>query len=180
MWRSRNYNCNDNSTPHIADNFPNTYCKSKWDGAIVYYEIAAIGNRPAIRSKDLTYSMTQNCSKPCGSNCNEATLFNTLNTNDNISKCTFPNNLTSIHRLESNLYMDFDTDINIYPNPSNSILHISHKENIELNNIQLFTIYGQKILEGRNDLDISNISKGVYTAFIFTNQRLFQKQFIIN
>lgn len=172
---------NDHITPHIADNGPNTYCKSKWNGAVVYYKIPAVGNRPEIRSNDLTYSMTRDCStRGCGSECKEAILVNEIKPSDYITQCTYINNTIVLARYESNSNIDFETDVMIYPNPTNSIFHVSYKDYVELIYIELFAIDGQKILTGANDLDISHLNKGMYISFIHTNQGLFQKRFIIN
>jgi len=54
----------------------------------------------------------------------------------------------------------YDSQINVYPNPVNSIVHIEAEETAE---IKLCDLLGNKILTTQqNEIDVSNLANGVY------------------
>jgi len=54
-----------------------------------------------------------------------------------------------------------ETDIQVWPNPTNGILHISADPNIK---VEICNLLGQMVLcaENTSDIDISDLENGVY------------------
>lgn len=69
-------------------------------------------------------------------------------------------------------------DVNIFPNPASTSIQIA--ANQPVTKIQLFDVLGKEVKTalGTNNLDISNISKGVYLASITTDQGTITKKLI--
>ena len=75
-------------------------------------------------------------------------------------------------------------EINIYPNPANSVLHISI-ENIGNYSLKVYNIIGELILQtgklnSNTDIDLSSYSKGIYFLQIKTANKILNKKLIIN
>lgn len=73
--------------------------------------------------------------------------------------------------------------INIYPNPTSSILTIEHSLNDDLI-FELFSIEGKKVLqkvltEKRSKLNMSQLSKGTYFVRMTQNKKVFSQQIVI-
>ncbi|MGB2173653.1 MAG: M28 family peptidase [Flavobacteriaceae bacterium] len=73
--------------------------------------------------------------------------------------------------------------INIYPNPTSSILTIEHSLNDDLM-FELFSIEGKKVLqkvltEKRSKLNMSQLSKGTYFVRMTQNKKVFSQQIVI-
>jgi hypothetical protein len=77
---------------------------------------------------------------------------------------TWPENVTEVH--EQNL-------ISVYPNPANDKLTIEslHKSTIILLNLQGKTILQQQIQQGKTDIDISGLAKGIYILRLNSNEK---------
>lgn len=64
---------------------------------------------------------------------------------------------------------------NIYPNPSNSRVYIASKENMEINEIVIMDLNGKTVKqnsfyrENTVEVDISNLSSGIYLFYITTD-----------
>lgn len=64
--------------------------------------------------------------------------------------------------------------VSVYPNPSTGLVTIS-SENVTLNSVQVFNALGQVVYEikglqtGKEELDLRNMAKGVYTLHILTD-----------
>ena len=60
--------------------------------------------------------------------------------------------------------------LSLYPNPASSVVYIESA--IKINIIQILNLTGQKVIDQRQNLeeiDISKLSKGIYTVRIFTD-----------
>ncbi|MDA9874832.1 M28 family peptidase [Flavobacteriaceae bacterium] len=73
--------------------------------------------------------------------------------------------------------------INIYPNPTSSILTIEHSLNDDLM-FELFSIEGKQVLqkvltEKRSKLNMSQLSKGTYFVRMTQNKKVFSQQIVI-
>jgi hypothetical protein len=73
--------------------------------------------------------------------------------------------------------------INIYPNPTSSLLTIEHSLNDDLI-FELFSIEGKKVLqkvltEKRSKLNMSQLSKGTYFVRMTQNKKVFSQQIVI-
>ncbi len=76
-----------------------------------------------------------------------------------------------------NANFNFDADIQIYPNPSSSILSVSIPENIVIENAIFYNVLGQKMMETKSQKtwDISSFASGIHFLTIQTNKG--KKQF---
>ena len=78
---------------------------------------------------------------------------------------------------------DLDRYINIFPNPANKLLHIKLNENIIINAISLINIQGQAVRSyetATTQLDVSDITEGIYFIKIYTLEGNIIKKVIIN
>ncbi|WP_395066561.1 T9SS type A sorting domain-containing protein [Flavobacterium sp.] len=77
---------------------------------------------------------------------------------------------TDTHNLESNV-------IQVYPNPSKNVVQI--KSNSKIEKITIFDSLGKVILiqtENNNEIDIENLSKGIYIIEVYTeNEKNYRK-----
>ena len=66
----------------------------------------------------------------------------------------------------------------LYPNPTNGLLNISMKEQLE--NVEVYSILGRKVLEGTESvINTSNLSNGMYLLKVYTtNGKIGVKRFI--
>jgi uncharacterized repeat protein (TIGR01451 family) len=83
-------------------------------------------------------------------------------------------------------YSNSKAEIQIYPNPSNGYFLIDKNENLIIQNIEVFSISGQKLLSQTNEsnsnqkiLDLSNLEHGFYILKLFTSQGVISKKIII-
>ena len=79
-----------------------------------------------------------------------------------------------------NANFDFDTAIQIYPNPSSTTISISIPENIVIENAVFYSVLGQKIMETKSQKtwDISSFSSGSHFITIQTNKGTKQFKFV--
>jgi len=73
--------------------------------------------------------------------------------------------------------------IGISPNPVNSVLHIS-AENIQYYNLKVYNATGELVLQSgklnsNTDIDLSQYPEGIYFIQINSNNKMFNKKFII-
>lgn len=74
-----------------------------------------------------------------------------------------------------------NTDLILYPNPVNDILHIKTKEDLEIMNYSIYNMLGQMVYKdsGANlEIPTANFSKGIYNLSINTNKGSVSKKFI--
>ena len=80
----------------------------------------------------------------------------------------------------------FSNKFNMYPNPVNSIVTISNKENIVLNSISISDINGRTVKQMSFDnvdsvqLNVSDLGSGIYFMNIATDSGNAVKKFIKN
>ncbi len=97
--------------------------------------------------------------------------------NKNSIGCGNPDE-TTVSVIENNL----SYELNIYPVPANGVLMIENINNFEIKKIALTNVNGQLIKQfnaEKTQLDISEISSGLYFLKIFTNKGELIKKFII-
>ncbi|MDH7913590.1 M1 family aminopeptidase [Winogradskyella sp. SYSU M77433] len=72
--------------------------------------------------------------------------------------------------------------IAIYPNPTNSILHIDKPENLEINALKVYNNLGQLLWQSKavSQIDLSGFDSGVFILQIQTNDKVLNHQFIKN
>lgn len=73
-------------------------------------------------------------------------------------------------------------NISIYPNPAKHLLQVKVSENLKIKTIQLFSITGQRIKNYKpteRQLNISNISLGVYCLKFVTDDGIITKKVVI-
>ncbi|GAA4761698.1 MULTISPECIES: T9SS type A sorting domain-containing protein [Flavobacterium] len=74
-------------------------------------------------------------------------------------------------------------NISIYPNPSNGIINIKNKENITLDKVTIYDLYGKVVLENIGNIsqiNIETLSVGFYFIEFLVEGKQFQKKFIKN
>ena len=69
--------------------------------------------------------------------------------------------------------------VNIYPNPSNGLLNIN--ANIQIDKIELYSVFGNKILESKNvaRLDVSNLNSGIYIFKLLSGEKSIIKKIVL-
>ncbi len=74
--------------------------------------------------------------------------------------------------------IDFDNQINIYPNPTQSILQVN--SDIGIDDYKVFNNLGQLVLSNKyeNEIDISNLPEGSYSILFRSGEKLSNKKFI--
>lgn len=71
--------------------------------------------------------------------------------------------------------------IQLIPNPTSSDLKVEYPQNINIENIQIYSNLGQLVLETQNPLlNVSSLSNGVYFLTLTTSEGTFHKKFIKN
>ncbi|MEZ4859009.1 MAG: T9SS type A sorting domain-containing protein [Flavobacteriaceae bacterium] len=71
-----------------------------------------------------------------------------------------------------------NTDFNVYPNPSDTQFTIEYDG--EIDSIQLFNAFGQKIIETNNKtVQVENITSGIYFLKVHSKERILTKKIII-
>jgi len=79
----------------------------------------------------------------------------------------------------SNESFELAQTIVLYPNPTESELHISLPTNVLLQKINFYNALGQLVLtKQETDLSVTSLSSGIYHVKISTNQGVFHKNFI--
>ena len=74
---------------------------------------------------------------------------------------------------------NYDTALNMYPNPASDILNIDLPANMTLQKVSLYNTLGQKSLETNlNKIDVSGLSTGMYIVNFETSAGTFHKNFI--
>ncbi len=77
---------------------------------------------------------------------------------------------------------EFDNNISIYPNPTSDLINISgiYNAHIMLYDIDGKMIYSEKIEKNKTSINLSNINNGIYILRIIENNKIINKQIIIN
>jgi aminopeptidase N len=77
--------------------------------------------------------------------------------------------------------LDLANVIQLLPNPTKAVLKVDYPQNINLENIQVYSNVGQLVLETKNSLlNVSSLSSGVYYLAITTSEGTFHKKLIKN
>jgi hypothetical protein len=71
-----------------------------------------------------------------------------------------------------NANFNFETDVQLFPNPSSTTISVSIPEIIEIENATFYSLLGQKIMETKSQKtwDISSFSSGIHFLTIQTNK----------
>ena len=79
-----------------------------------------------------------------------------------------------------NANFNFDSAIQIFPNPSSSTISVAIPENIEIENAVIYSVLGQKIMEttSQRTWDISSFASGIHFLSVKTNKGTKQFKFI--
>ncbi len=175
--------------PTLGDSQPNSgaWCKEMLNGAEVYYEIPALGNRPAIKSLILKVNMIG----PCGGTEDREVLCSSLSCNQSAffqeQNKIFPNmaNLRLSEETDNKESKNIELDqkkikkltntITIYPNPAYDSFNISCNADTKILSSKLLNISGQVINQGLDYFDISNLASGLYIVEIHTNDHIYRK-----
>ena len=78
-----------------------------------------------------------------------------------------------------NTTVAWNQTISVYPNPTNSILHIQKPDDLSIDAVTLYNSLGQMVMESNSTvLSIENLPLGVYEIQLSTNQGEFHKRII--
>ena len=78
-----------------------------------------------------------------------------------------------------NSNVEWNQTISVFPNPTNSILHIQKPNDLSIESVTLYNSLGQIVFKSNeNDLTIESLSNGVYELQLNTNQGKFHKRII--
>jgi hypothetical protein len=87
--------------------------------------------------------------------------------------------------IVSNLSLDdFNQDqFSIYPNPSQNVVNIESKNNLIIESVKIVDLSGKLIIEknqNTNQVDIENLSNGMYIVEVASEGRIYKKKLIKN
>ncbi len=88
------------------------------------------------------------------------------------------------YAFEQNEYTTITNDFEVYPNPSNGSFKIDLDKTNQLNSIEIYSIFGDKVFETTNSNDklisVSNLKKGIYLVKVNQNENTITKKLVIN
>lgn len=79
--------------------------------------------------------------------------------------------------------LDLNSAITIYPNPTNTFLDIINTNNLEISEINIYNLVGQKVItrkENFENVDVSNLESSIYIIEIFSKEKATKLRFIKN
>lgn len=83
--------------------------------------------------------------------------------------------------LNSDKFEQVLNDLKIIPNPVQDVLEIQKKGDFQIQNIDVYSVNGQKLLDNvSNPVEVSQLSNGNYVAVITTDLGTYHKKFIKN
>jgi hypothetical protein len=99
--------------------------------------------------------------------------------NSKLSSMVYINVLNSSQANVINEFKTINNDINIYPNPASNILSIAiGNKHVAL--VKIFDVFGNEIINTmEKEIDISNLSNGVYLIQVKINQSVVSKKIIV-
>ncbi|ALJ06376.1 hypothetical protein APS56_15070 [Pseudalgibacter alginicilyticus] len=78
---------------------------------------------------------------------------------------------------------ELESNINIFPNPANDYITINTKNDFKVSSIEMFSLLGQKVLTQtelkNNQLNVSNLTRGVYLLKVSADGGSFTKKIVI-
>jgi len=83
----------------------------------------------------------------------------------------------------SNENFTFENELILHPNPAKNILLLTSINGILIQDVEIYNLQGQKVMEIRNaseNLDVSRLSSGTYLIKVFTNEGSSNAKFIKN
>lgn len=109
-------------------------------------------------------------------NCNMKELENLTWDNDGILELY----IHAYYKLKTTSVSNLDNaELNIFPNPVNSLLNI--KSDYPIDKIDIFDLYGREIhTDNKNIINLNNLSCGVYYIKIYSNSQFTLRKFIKN
>ncbi len=81
--------------------------------------------------------------------------------------------------LSNNDFLIINNEVKIYPNPTKNIIQIENKSEIE--KIKIFNYLGKEVLtqtRNNNEINVENLSKGIYLIEIYSENQKVYKKFI--
>jgi hypothetical protein len=102
------------------------------------------------------------------------------------SKCGIEKHLiqnVTISQLNTEIPANNDANLLIYPNPTNATLNIQLGNDLTINSLKIYDIFGKQIIEeteNTNQVDIRNLSNGIYIVEVESEGIVFRKKIIKN
>ncbi|MCA6422685.1 MAG: T9SS type A sorting domain-containing protein [Flavobacterium sp.] len=72
-------------------------------------------------------------------------------------------------------------DLNIYPNPTNSILNIEFTNDLLFDSVKIYDLFGKLVSEKKqntNQINVENLTKGIYIIEVVSDGKIFMNKFI--
>lgn len=107
----------------------------------------------------------------------------TFTVNLKATNCGIENNFiqnVTISQLNIENPENNDTNLLIYPNPTNATLNIQLGNDLTINSLKIYDIFGKLIIEkteNLNQINVENFSKGVYILEIISDGEIFKNKF---
>jgi hypothetical protein len=91
----------------------------------------------------------------------------------------FIDNVDITGTLGTSSFNNFETKVSLYPNPTNGLVNILTKENVET--IEVYSIIGNllKTVSNKNNVDFSDLANGSYFVKVKTNDGVINTQKVI-
>ena len=103
---------------------------------------------------------------------------------------THPNNILGKRDFENDIFVNKQTELSLYPNPTRDMLNMAFETEEEIStNWKIFDLKGQVVMqqaivatEGKNvlNLNVSNLSKGLYIVQIPLSNQILSEKLIIH
>jgi PKD repeat protein len=110
----------------------------------------------------------------------------TFTVNLKATNCGIENNFiqnVTISQLNIENPENNDANLLIYPNPTNATLNIQLGNDLTINSLKIYDIFGKQIIEeteNTNQVDIRNLSNGIYIVEVESEGIVFRKKIIKN
>jgi len=102
--------------------------------------------------------------------------------NSNATGCGSPTEVAFACGITDISDFNSESELSIYPNPAETILFISSKDEIILKEVSIYNQLGQKVLQENqsvNKVDISMLQQGSYIVILTSNELIIRKKLIV-
>ncbi len=100
------------------------------------------------------------------------------------TNCGIENNYIqniTISQLNTEIPANNDANLLIYPNPTNATLNIQLGNDLTINSLKIYDIFGKLIIEETqnfNQINVENFTTGVYIIEVVSDEKIYKNKFI--
>ena len=170
---------NDGTVWACGSNFKGQLGDGTVSSSTVPVQVSSLSNITVIAAGEMHSMFLKNDGTVwvCGSNGNGEMGLGSINTNPqpNAVQVATLCVVSSINELNGN------TLLNIYPNPSSKIIHISLEENLNIDHLVVLDMFGRIVFEQKENNDqinIEGLKNGIYQLMMNSGGRTYSKKFI--